>query len=228
MGRGFIAALLAMLLALATAACGGGDRDAGSPQGDPAAAPVEAGPATTIADAAPTTAPARIPTTRTSEPGGQVVARSNKAACKVLTQPEMSAILGQPVEAISFKTETADTCGFGAEPTSPPVNQTIPYYVYAGLQLLCGSSATTMHQTWYLPPDSTRAPGARHDIRISKSVAPYFLMLPNACAALVTPVLNIRPYLNPDGTIKPGTAEFPEASKRAVVAALDAAYDRLS
>jgi hypothetical protein len=227
MGRGFIAALLAMLLAFATAACSGGDKDAGSPHGDPAAASAPAAPST-MAGTAPTTAPARTPTTRTSKPGGHVVVRSNKAACTVLTQTEMSAILGQPVEAISFKTETADTCGFGAEPTNPPVNQTIPYYVYAGLQLLCGPSAKTMRETWYLPTDSTRAPGARHDIRISKSVAPYFLMLPNACAALVTPVLNIRPYLSPDGTIKPGNVEFPEASKRAVVAALDAAYDRLS
>jgi hypothetical protein len=153
--------------------------------------------------------------------------RSKKPACRVLTRAEMTAILGQAVEAISFKTETGDTCGFGAEPTSPPINRSIPYYVYSGVQLLCGPSAKTMRQMWYQPTESTRAPGSRHDIRISTSVAPYFLMLPDACAALVTPVINIRPYLNPDGTIKPGgNLEFSESSKMAVVVALDAAYDR--
>jgi hypothetical protein len=189
-----------------------------------ASAPAEASATSGSAAAAPTTASANAEATGKAAASP---AMPNKAACKILKRSEMTAILGRPVEAIGFGHSAEYGCSFGAESTgSLPVSKSIPYYVTSGVELYCGADAKTMRQTWYMPNDTTQAPGARHDIRINSSVGPYFLMLPTGCAVTVSPAYDIHPVLIPDGNLKGGKVAFSDASKKAVVATLDAAYDR--
>jgi hypothetical protein len=151
-------------------------------------------------------------------------AKSSKPACNVLTSGEMGAILGRPVQAMNLTLPSSDNspyrCVIGSESTAGTTQSaTMPYFYWSIIDYACGTEAQVLQQAW-TQFGSQRVPGAVHDVRRSPGTAEagYFIGLKNGCALNVTPAYNLH-----GGT---GTVTFSTHSKAAVVAAIDAAYDR--